>query len=89
MAVKPHALSRQPVKIGRVALRDEVGPQPIPYHQHHDTAAAAMRSGGVLRAAGHGHEYEKYRENFGQPSSGEHLIGHQSGPRPTVSIALQ
>ena len=73
MAVKPHAFAGQPVKIRRVALRDEVGPQPVPYHQHHDTAAAAMRIKMVLRPARRGckrgyrdYKEEKNRENFGR-----------------------
>ena len=48
MPIEAHALARQPKKIRRVALRDEVGPQPVPHHQHHDPSAPAMRRRGNL-----------------------------------------
>ena len=89
MLVETHTLARQPKEIRRVALRDQVGPQPIPHHQHHDSAASMMRLGGFLRARRRNDEQEQARKQERQASSGEHSIAHQSGPRPTVSIALQ
>ena len=49
MLVEAHAFARQPKKIRRIALSDEVGPQPVPYHKHHDSPAPAMRGNGILR----------------------------------------
>src|ERR1700693_3090383 len=89
MLVETDALAREPKEIRRVALRDEVGPQPVPDHQDYDTSAPAMRRNGVLRTRRRGDEYEQERENFRQPSDGKHSIGHQTGPQPTVSIILR
>jgi len=69
-------------------LGDEVGTEPIPDHQDHDTAASVMGAGGILRGQWRGAEKKKTRENSRKQSCEEHPIGHQSGREQSMSIAF-
>src|SRR5579862_3948866 len=49
-----------------------------------------MRAHRILRADRRANRYQKEdHENFRKTSSGRHSIGHQTGPRPTVSMILR
>src|SRR5260370_3040347 len=88
MVVEAHALARHAEEIRRIALRDEVGPEPIPDHQDHDTAAPMMGPGKILRRQRRRAEKNEARETNENQSSEKHPIGHQSGRKPIMSIAL-
>src|SRR6202040_1214703 len=88
MTIEADALARHAEQIGRIALGDQVGTEPIPDHQDHDTAASMMGAGSILRGQWRGAEKKKTRENSRKQSCEEHPIGHQSGREQSMSIAF-
>ena len=63
MTIEADALARHAIQIWCIALGDQVGPEPIPDHQDHDTAATMMGGGSILRGQWRRAEKNQDREN--------------------------